>query len=160
MTHGSVNLHSLQFSYILTLIHFGRELAACGRRLEVISARRWDTVENRKSQALRAAIVGKIAAHPTDAIKRARRNLHTMQQADSEGHATRVLDRWAQLLDGPIEGIVGVMLSSSRPIRPQSEDDVDHEQLASSNPFAGLLSAKERWEVLRSFRSEENSHVA
>ena len=105
-------------------------------------------------------MVGKIAAQPFDALALARRNLTTMQHADSEGHAIRVLNQWTQLLNGPIEDIVRVMLSTGSPHEAQLDRVVDDEQLAASNPFAGLLSPKERWKVLQRFRAGENARAA
>ena len=92
-------------------------------------------------------------SHWPDALALARRNLTTMQHADSEGHAIRVLNQWTQLLNGPIEDIVRVMLSTGSPHEAQLDRVVDDEQLAASNPFAGLLSPKERWKVLQRFRA-------
>jgi transcriptional regulator with XRE-family HTH domain len=137
-----------------------RLLDACGCSLEVATNRHRETVEQRKSRAIRAAIIGRIAADAAGSIARARRNLETMRAADSEGHGARVLERWAGLLDGPVEEIVEVMLAADRFSPGVTNDRVDNEQLASSNPFAGLLSPKERWNVLRRFRSEEDARAA
>ena len=137
-----------------------RLLDACGCSLEIATTRDRDTVEQRKSRVLRAAIVGRIAADPAGAITRARRNLETMRASDFEGHAARVIERWADLLDGPMEAIVDVMLTAGRFSAVDTDDSVDNEQLASSNPFAGLLTPKERWSVLRRFRAEEDSRAA
>ena len=56
--------------------------------------------------------------------------------------------------------IVDVMLTAGRFSAVDADDSVDNEQLASSNPFAGLLTPKERWSVLRRFRAEEDSRAA
>jgi len=124
-----------------------RLLGAMGLSLAVAS---WTPPEERKSRALHRAIVARIAADPELALVKARRNLQRLRRADSEGHASGVLDEWAGLLDGPIEPIILAMLA----------DDPWSEHLATSSPFAGLLTPRERWAVLRRFREQERPDAA
>ena len=123
-----------------------RLLAACGRQLTIEERSRRSTRENRKSHTLHVALVGRIAAHPRTALAKGRENLKVMRAADSEGHSSRAITRWGELLDGPIDDVVRVLIDPA----PGDED------LAASNPFAGLLTPKQRWDVLRRFRLEED----
>ena len=116
----------------------------------VLTVARSTPLEERKASALHRAVVARIAADPEFALGKARRNVQRPRRADSEGHAGDVLAEWARLLDGPIEPIILAMLS----------DDPWSERLATSSPFAGVLTPRERWAVLRRFREQERLDAA
>ena len=101
------------------------------------------TREDRRSRALHAAIAERLLDAPGVVVPLARRNLATMRAADPDGHAGHYLDRWAELLDQPVEAIAGVLVGPSDEAR----------DLRQNTPFAGVLTPAERWSVYREHRA-------
>ena len=87
------------------------------------------------------ATVGKVAADPSRAFSKARRNLELMRKVHRHGGAQRWFDEWDGLLRGPVDDVLEVLASRS----PRSRE------LRQNSPFAGVLSEGERQRVLRSF---------
>ena len=57
------------------------------------------------------------------------------------GRATWYLDRWEELLRRPFEELLRII----------QEDSEEMRAMRQSNPFAGVLTPKERWEIYDSF---------
>ena len=117
---------------------YERLLAAAGAGLSAVSAAPLSASEA-KSLRLHAAIAERVVADPQRAVAKAQANLATMRAADTEGHASRWLDEWEHLLDGPLLDLVNVVVSTSQEGR----------DLRQSTPFAGVLSPAERLDALR-----------
>ena len=99
--------------------------------------------EDSRSLWLAYATAGQIVADPVRAMQLARVNLERMRAA--QPRASRWLDEWSRLLDGPIAEVVAILTSPAPMAR----------ELRANSPFAGLLSEQERIRVLDSFREVE-----
>ena len=77
------------------------------------------------------------------AMQVARANLARMRMA--QPRASKWLDEWSRLLDGPIAEVVATLTSPAPMAR----------ELRANSPFAGLLSEQARLRVLESFREVE-----
>ena len=60
---------------------------------------------------------------------------------ESAGRSGRYLDAWAEILKGPVEEMLGLLELDSEYMRAMRQ----------ARPFAGVLSAKERWEIYDAF---------
>lgn len=81
-------------------------------------------------------------------IEFARANLDRWSQRNAD--APRLLAcyrEWRAILERPIPEIVGVLLDASD----------EGQRLRQSSPFAGVLSAREVWEIKRRLRDEQDS---
>jgi excisionase family DNA binding protein len=102
--------------------------------------------DEQRSLWLAYAIAGRIVTDPDATIAQARRNLDRMRAA-SRGQASRWLDEWARVLDGPIDELLEVLTGTS----PRSRE------LRQNSPFAGVLTAADRDRVLGAWRAEHRS---
>ncbi len=100
--------------------------------------------DQRRSLWLAYAIAGRIAEDPKSALRLARRNLETMRRT-SRGQATRWLDEWERLLNGPIENILEQLVSRASKGR----------EMRQNAPFAGLLSSAKRQRILSAWRNQK-----
>ena len=98
-----------------------------------------DRIEAR-SIWLRRAVEAELRADRTAVVGRARANLARMRDAHGPGAAAD-MDRWADLLDGPLDGFASVLASTARSAR----------DLRQCTPFAGVRSPAERWAAYRAF---------
>jgi excisionase family DNA binding protein len=89
------------------------------------------------------AVAGKLVADPDEVIERARRNLTKLQRTHTRGQGARWLAEWEHIVNGPIEGVLDALTSTSPRAR----------ELRQNSPFAGLLSEDERAQVLDAFRA-------
>ena len=101
------------------------------------------TREDRRSLAWHDAIATKVIADPEAAFRRARRNVAKMLEVNP--HAAPLLHEWRRLLRGTTNEVLTVFADCSERGR----------ELRAVTPFAGLLSASERSEVIDRFRREE-----
>jgi putative transcriptional regulator len=101
------------------------------------------TREDRRSLALHLAIIEKIKAHPISSVERARRTLALT--SDRQPDARALLEEWERWLSLPLFELEARCLDTGLLAR-------DMRQVT---PFAGLLSARERVEVLKRFRKED-----
>ena len=92
------------------------------------------TREDRRSLALHRVIADRLLADPEAVITKARRNLRVMRRANADGSASRWFDEWERHLDGPVAGIVEVLVSHDQAAR----------DLRQVTPFAGVLTDEER----------------
>jgi len=101
------------------------------------------TREDRRSLALHEAVVGHLLESPDTVVARARKTLGRMQQRHP--HAWPLLDEWKVLLRLPIPHLVDIL----RDPGPRARE------LRHTSPFAGVLSAAERTQVLKGFAIAE-----
>lgn len=102
------------------------------------------TREDLRSLAYHQAIVEKLRSEPAAVLAHARRNL----KATSERHpdASSLFARWERWLDLPVDELADRCLDPALSAR-------DMRQVT---PFAGLLGARERLDILKRFRKEES----
>ncbi len=118
-----------------------RLLEVCGLRLEL---RAVPLTSNRDRAAARSLALHRAGARrldddPDAVLVAARRNLTTMRAIHADGSADRWLDAWAALLDGPVIEVARVL----------TEESESAHELRQNTPFAGILSASERWDIYR-----------
>lgn len=101
------------------------------------------TRDQRRSLWIGHAAAGKLVADPDAVLDRARRNLTRLQQTHTRGQVARWLAEWERILNGPLDGVLEALTSTSPRAR----------ELRQNSPFAGLLSEPERAQVLDSFRT-------
>jgi len=99
------------------------------------------TREEGRSLALHRMIADRLEADPEAVIERARVNLETMRLI---APASQPLREWAVLLDRPVSALIPVLLDHS----PWGRE------LRHVTPFAGVLSVRERAEVIRAFAAQ------
>lgn len=118
-----------------------RLLAVCGRRLELRAVPRKSNRDRAaaRSLALHQAVARRLEDDPEAVLVAARRNLATMRSIHADGSADRWLEAWAILLDGPVVEVVRALTDGS---------EAAHE-LRQNTPFAGILTASERWDIYR-----------
>jgi transcriptional regulator with XRE-family HTH domain len=92
-----------------------------------------------RTLAMHEAVVQKLHEDPELVLRKARAQLLVMRNADSENRASVYLRTWSRLLEGPIDELTAVMVSTDQPAR----------DLRQSSPFGGVLSNKERLDVIR-----------
>jgi hypothetical protein len=111
--------------------------------LEVLAGRtRRLTRDQSRSLWLSQAIAGKLVGNPDRVLSQARRNLADLRSVHTRGQGARWLAEWEPILNGPIEGVLHTLTSPSPRAR----------ELRQNSPFAGVLSEKERLQVLESFQ--------
>ena len=96
----------------------------------------------RRSLVLNTAVAARIAEDPERALTMARARLARFHALDADdwGH-NPWLDSWDVLLDGPLDEILAVLVSTTQEGR----------DLRKNAPFAGVLTQDERAEVLADF---------
>lgn len=99
------------------------------------------TRDQLKSLWLNHAVAGKLVADPEHILDQARANLLRMRATPSRGQASRWLDVWETLLDGPVEDVMETLTSRSPRAR----------ELRQNSPFAGVLDEAERAGVLSGY---------
>ncbi|HEY1738350.1 MAG TPA: helix-turn-helix domain-containing protein [Acidimicrobiia bacterium] len=102
------------------------------------------TRDQQRSLWLAYAVAGRIVADPERARRLARHNLDKMRSA-SRGQARRWLDEWERLLGGPLDALLVMVVSAS----PKGRE------LRQNSPFAGLLSERERSDVLNAWKARD-----
>lgn len=107
------------------------------------------TRDQRRSLWLGYAIAGKLVQDPSPVLRKAQENLGILQSR-SRGANRRWLQGWERLLGGPIEGVLEALTSRSPKAR----------ELRQNSPFAGVLSERERHEVLSAFRNTDTGRRA
>lgn len=99
--------------------------------------------EDLRSLAYHRAIIEKLRKEPVVVLKKARSNLDAMSKKHPD--AKKLFDHWAQWLSFPIDDLINLSLDSSLFAR----------EMRQVTPFAGVLSARERVDILKRFRREE-----
>jgi excisionase family DNA binding protein len=98
--------------------------------------------DERQSLWLHGAVAGHLVTHPTSTLAHARVNLARLRTAHPTGMSARWLDAWEAVLDGGPETVLQALTAQAGPA-------ID---LRQNSPFAGVLSDKERRDVLGTFR--------
>lgn len=81
---------------------------------------------------------------PDVILGHARNNLQRWRLAYQDEAYPRWLDEWDTLLKGPLPALLTVLTSATE----------DAARLRSSSPFAGIISARERWELMKTAAHE------
>jgi excisionase family DNA binding protein len=105
------------------------------------------TREEEKSLRLHQALLTPMLAEPDVVISKARDNLErwtSMHRPD--GMTSRYFEEWRRVLDGGLDAVVDIVISPSQEARA----------LRQNSPFAGVLPADTRLQVLRSFKDHWN----
>ncbi|WP_334144918.1 helix-turn-helix transcriptional regulator [Rhabdothermincola sp.] len=97
-----------------------------------------------RSLALHAAIADQLRRDPATVLRHARANLDHLRAAHPDGSTSRLLGEWELLLGLPLEIIADVLVSPTPHAR----------ELRQTSPFAGVLPAKQRWDLYRRFRRD------
>jgi transcriptional regulator with XRE-family HTH domain len=100
------------------------------------------TREDRRSLAYHREIVKKLKSNPDKIISKAHKNLKTIEK--HQPHAKHLINSWRQWLDYPVQDLTSACLDPSLFAR-------DMRQVT---PFAGILSASERTQIIKKFRKE------
>jgi excisionase family DNA binding protein len=100
-------------------------------------------LSDRRSYVFGLLVAAKLAADPDAVLARAEKNLRRLRRVHSDGSADALLDRWEELLSGPIEQVIAILSSST----PSSVE------LRHASPFAGVLTDEERAWVIRATRA-------
>lgn len=98
---------------------------------------------NRRSYVFGLLVAAKLAADPDVVLAKARRNLRRLRKVHSDGSADALLDRWEELLSGPVEQIIAVLTSPA-----QSSIELRH-----ASPFGGVLTNAERTWAIQATRA-------
>jgi excisionase family DNA binding protein len=107
-----------------------------GDILAVPGASRRSTRDQERSLWLGIAVAGQIVRDPSRTLAAARERL-------TEAHSpNRWTTEWVKLLEGPVVGV----------LRALTSDTVHARELRQNSPFAGVLSAQQRQQVLDAFR--------
>jgi excisionase family DNA binding protein len=103
--------------------------------------------DQRRSLWIGTAVAGKLVTDPTSVLTQARENLAQMRSQHRRGQAQRWLSDWEELLNGPLEAIVEVLTAKTPYAR----------EMRQNSPFANVLTADERLQVLDNFTHEVNA---
>lgn len=129
----------------LSFTMVGTHRRVCRADIEAIRARTQRlSRDQRRSLWLAYAVAGCIVKDPASAMRLALGNLETMRRT-SRGQATRWLDEWEGLLQGPVEKVLEQLVSRASKGR----------EMRQNAPFAGLLSDAERQQVFSAWRNQE-----
>jgi excisionase family DNA binding protein len=126
----------------LPYLTVGRHRRVSRREVEAVRAgtRRW-TRDQLRSLWLSHAVAGRLVEDPQGILARARNNLAQMLAGSVRGSAKIWLQKWQELLGGPVERVLEALTSRS----PVSRE------LRQNSPFAGVLTDKERQVALAGF---------
>ena len=86
-------------------------------------------LSDRRSLAYGLLIAEHLVVSPAAVLASGRKNLRHLRQVHSDGSANRYLNRWSDLLSGPVESILRVLTSM----------DEESVELRHTAPFAGVL---------------------
>jgi transcriptional regulator with XRE-family HTH domain len=120
----------------LSTLHRLAEASGCDL---IVELRPRLTPPELRTLALHEAVVEKLHEDPELVLAKARAQLLVMRNADDENRASVYLRTWSRLLEGPVDELTTVMVSTDQPAR----------DLRQSSPFGGVLSDKARLEVIR-----------
>ncbi len=94
--------------------------------------------ETERSRRLGIAVAAKLISDPDTVLSKGRAGLARLREHHSGGRAGPWLDRWNELLAGPLEPIIDILVGTR---------DDDHD-LRQNNPFTAVLTDAERRAVL------------
>jgi len=105
------------------------------------------TRDQLRSWWLGNAIAGKLVRDPARVLDLAQRNLAQLQAVHTRGQGARWLAQWDTILRGPVEVVLEALTSRTPRAR----------ELRQNSPFAGVLTERERAEVLAAFARARGS---
>lgn len=103
--------------------------------------------DQRRSLWIGTAVAGKLVTDPAGVLKQASENLAQMRSQHRRGQAQRWLKDWEHLLNGPLEAVVEVLTAKTPYAR----------EMRQNSPFANVLTADERLQVIDNFMHEVNA---
>jgi transcriptional regulator with XRE-family HTH domain len=104
----------------------------------VVEVRPRLTTPEERTLEMHRAIATKLKTNPENVRAIARRNLLVLRDSDHGGHSAAYLDTWERLLDGPVDALVHVMVSTDQAAR----------NLRQASPFSGVLTNDKRIDSL------------
>lgn len=130
---------------LLPYVHVGSHRRVRRADFEILQAHQSGGLRREKLRSiwLHQAIAGKLVTNPARVLGIARRNLRKLRVIHPTGSITRQFDEWERLLDGPLLELL-ITLTSPAPHAME---------LRQNTPFAGVLSERERQQVLDAFRA-------
>lgn len=108
------------------------------------------TRDQLRSLWLNHAVAGQLVTRPGPVLEVARANLEHLRHTHARGQASRWLDAWSELLDGPVEDVLEALTSRT----PRSRE------LRQNSRFAGVLDSDVRSQVLTSYASVKHATTA
>jgi len=105
------------------------------------------TRDQLRSWWLANAVAGKLVRDPDRVLDLAHRNLAQLQAVHTRGQGARWLAQWDTILHGPIEVVLEALTSRTPRAR----------ELRQNSPFAGVLTDRERAEILVAFARARGS---
>jgi excisionase family DNA binding protein len=106
------------------------------------------TRDQLRSWWLGNAVAGKLVRDPARVLELAHRNLAQLQAVHTRGQGARWLAQWDTILRGPVEVVLETLTSRTPRAR----------ELRQNSPFAGVLTERERAEILAAFARARGSH--
>lgn len=100
------------------------------------------TREDRRSLAFHRAIVDHLRMAPDAVLQQARKNLERLTRLHSG--VGELFKRWRNWLDLPLEALITKIL----------DPDLEARDMRQVSPFSGILSPKERSQILRQFQKD------
>lgn len=99
------------------------------------------TRDQERSLWISYAIAGEVVRNPSNSLELARNNLKVMRQS-GRGQTRNWLNEWEILFGGPVTELLAMLTSQSPKAR----------ELRQNSPFSGLLTEKERNQVLEAWK--------
>ncbi|GAA3664816.1 helix-turn-helix domain-containing protein [Microbacterium marinilacus] len=107
------------------------------------------TYEQTRSLWLHRAVVGKLVLEPDRVLEKASENIARWRgRHRPDGKAVQYLDEWEQLISDGVEAVAKVLVDTGERAR----------ELRQNSPFAGVLSDRQRTQILDSFRADWDRH--
>jgi excisionase family DNA binding protein len=113
------------------------------KRVDVASQIDSLSLTDRRSLAYGHLIAAQVVARPEWVMEIGRQNLAHLRAVHSDGSADSYFDCWEELLSGPVERLLAVLISTD-------ERSIDLRHVA---PFAGILSEDERLKIIKNTRT-------
>lgn len=101
------------------------------------------SLEDRRSLAFHRAVLRQLLDDPEAVRQKGLRNVVTMRRAN-DGSAAVYFDQWERLLLATLEELIATLTSLEHRAR----------DLRQVTPFAGVVPARERWDIVRAHRRE------
>jgi len=91
-------------------------------------------------RVLHRAVASRVRDNPSLYVSRARSTIRRWAERYPPNKRPRWMREWEVLLDGSLEGILDIL----------EGDDERARWLRQSSPFSGVLTARERWSIVKS----------
>ncbi len=93
----------------------------------------------RRILAQHLLVAERLRSDPQRVIQHARYNLQRWAGSYADSDKPSWMSDWKELLDGPMNKLLDILTSESERAR----------QLRSSSPFAGIVTPRERWKIIK-----------